>query len=143
MALLPGTARAQRHQAAALLHVDEERGSAFFSLRWNSPWLALARCGRLGCWWGSTALDSQVDDRRSVLARTLALQGVPSVLTPCYSDSRQPCSVVRLAPAARLGNTVALKFIAMAFSDIGLSACLGWWCGADASFPVTSLRHGN
>ena len=41
MALLPGTARAQRHHAAALLHVDEERNSAFFAE------MELARSGTL------------------------------------------------------------------------------------------------
>ena len=74
-----------------------------------------------------------------MLAGALGLQGVPSVLTPCDSDARQKCFVVRLAPAARLGNTGS-QIHPMVFTDIGLSSCLGWWCGADPSFPMTSLR---
>ena len=49
MALLPGTARAQRHQAAALLHVDEERGSALFDGTFpGSLWHAVADSGAGG-----------------------------------------------------------------------------------------------
>ena len=43
---LPGTTQAQRHHAAALLHVDEERGSAFFDGTFpGSLWHAVADSG--------------------------------------------------------------------------------------------------